>query len=176
MERVNPATIRPPSLIETERLLLRRPRLEDAFDLFELALSDDAFARATVGDQPLTLEATCTAIVRMLAETQTGHGAWWIVVEKATNRIVGLSGFTHRARALGPVNALARDMLGQGYARETIEALLSCGLSRDSLHRHHVVEEEDTVIREDEHQPASRWYWQCKSTHHNGRSYQARYA
>ncbi|MDQ8205610.1 GNAT family N-acetyltransferase [Pelagicoccus sp. SDUM812003] len=169
MERVNPATIRPPSLIETERLLLRRPRLEDAFDLFELALADEAFARATVGDQPLNLEATCTAIVRMLAETQMGNGAWWIVVEKETGRVAGLTGFTHRARALGPVNALAKEVMGRGYARETVEALLACGLSRDSLHRHHVAEEDAEVVAEDS-KPASRWYWHCKSTSDKNRA------
>ena len=115
--------LRPPSLLETEHLLLRAPRLEDALDLCALAEEDPVFARETIGEETNSLEANCTAIIRMILERLDGRGAWWIVEEKATARIIGLTGFSRRARSAGFINALATGVVGRGFAAETIAAL-----------------------------------------------------
>lgn len=171
MNNSNPAKSRPPSIIETERLILRTPRLEDAFALLELAKSDPVFAQATFGDAPRALDSTCTAIARMLSDTRAGSAAWWVVEEKTSQRVVGISGFTHRARALGPINALASDVIGYGYARETIEALLLQSASLHELHpdrdtHESAMEEMPTASTSDSH---TRWYWHRKATRPLGR-------
>src|SRR5690606_30076973 len=106
------ARSRPPSVLVTERLILRPPSIEDALALYELASADESFTRATFGTEPKSLEGTCTAIARMLADRQSGSAAWWIVTEKDSERIIGLSGFTEREPESGLINALARDALG----------------------------------------------------------------
>lgn len=149
-----------PSIIETEHLLLRTPRIEDAFALSELAATDAAFANATVGQASSTLESACTAIVRMLEEQRSSSGSWWVVIEKETDRVVGLTGINTRYAGHGPLNALATDVQGRGYAREVITALVNCSTPLPRLH--------DSFNRDDKHHdepeitPPTRWYWHSK--------------
>ncbi len=150
----------PPSIIETERLILRTPRIEDAFALHELAAADPFFAHATVGPANSTLESSCTAIIRMLEDRRAGTGSWWIVIHKDSGHVIGVTGFSSRHLAQGPVNALASSELGRGYAQEIIEALVHNHTPLPSLK--HSFESEPT--RSEEPAPPTRWYWQSKST------------
>ncbi|MBK1875690.1 GNAT family N-acetyltransferase [Pelagicoccus mobilis] len=149
-----------PSIIETEHLLLRTPRIEDAFALLDLASADEAFANATVGQSSATLDTACTAIARMLDEQRSGSGSWWVVTEKNSNRVIGLTGFNTRDAGRGPLNALATDVLGRGYAREVITALINSSSPMQSLHDsfNHAPERPE----EPEHTPPTRWYWHNK--------------
>lgn len=140
---------------------MRTPRLEDAYALRDLARADKTFAQATVGDVPNSLESACTAIARMLEDRANGTGAWWVVVEKDSLRIVGLTGYSDRTPGLGLVNALATDVMGKGYARETIEALLNLDPLRDLL-RQADKKIADDIAEPDE--PAARWYWRSKTS------------
>ncbi|EDY84213.1 hypothetical protein VDG1235_3844 [Verrucomicrobiia bacterium DG1235] len=160
MTHTLPSKKSPPSIIETDRLLLRTPRIEDAFALRDLAAADDAFANATVGQASSTLETACTAIVRMLEDHRSGIGPWWVVTKKDTGRVIGLTGFSTRHNERGPLNALATDVLGHGYAQEIIEALILSSSPMPRLHDSFSdAEIEDT---EPEHTPPTRWYWHSK--------------
>lgn len=166
MENTLPPTKPPPSIIETERLLLRTPRIEDAFALCDLAAADEVFANATVGQATSTLETACTAIARMLEDRRTGTGSWWIVTQKDTGRVVGLTGYSSRYAGHGPSSVLAADVYGHGYAREIVEALILCSSPMPRLHDSYNNAESDS--HEHEHTPPTRWYW------HNKRSQPAR--
>lgn len=152
---------RPPSILETERLLLRAPRLEDALELSELAAADPSFAHNTVGDEDNSLESACTAIVRMLEDRRNDSGNWWIVVEKSTGNTVGLTGYSDRNEGAGPVSALASDYIGRGYLVECIEAIARCGASLTG-------DREATAMGvETKHESRgsdARWYWRSKMT------------
>lgn len=161
MNYSNSSNRRLPTHIETERLVLRTPRIEDAFALLELAKVDAVFAHATFGDEPRTLESTCTAIARMLADARSGAGAWWVVEEKSDHSVVGLSGYTKRARSAGPINALAAEVVGRGYATETVEALLTHGSRAACLHGLSL--EMTDSPKADATDSATRWYWHNKS-------------
>ncbi len=148
----------PPSIIETERLVLRTPRIEDAFALHELAAADPFFAHATVGPDSSTLESACTAIFRMLEDRRTGVGSWWIVEQKDSGKPIGITGFSARHQPHGPINALASAELGHGYAQEIIVALLNCSAPLPSLHESF----DNEPKRSEEPAPPTRWYWQSK--------------
>lgn len=151
---------RPPSIIETERLLLRTPRIEDAFALRDLAASDAAFAHATVGQSTSTLDNACTAIVRMLEDRRSGQGSWWVVEQKDTHRVIGITGYSERHKGMGPLSALATDVLGNGFAKEVIEALI---LSSSPLPRlHDSFNDSENEYAEPASTPPTRWYWQNK--------------
>lgn len=151
---------RSPSIIETERLLIRTPRIEDAFSLRDLAASDPAFAHATVGQSTSTLDAACTAIYRMLEDHRKGLGSWWIVEKKQDGRVIGITGYSARHTGSGPLSALATDVIGNGYAKEVIEALI---LSSSPLPRlHDSFSDSEIEDIEPAHNPPTRWYWQNK--------------
>lgn len=158
MKHALPTEKLPPSIIETERLLLRTPRIEDAFALHELAAADPFFAHATVGPANSTLETACTAIIRMLEDRRSGIGSWWLVTHKDSQQIIGVTGFSARHREQGPVNVLASNKLGRGYAQEILEALLNCSAPLPSLHETFDSEPK----RPEEPAPPTRWYWQNK--------------
>lgn len=146
---------RPPSIVETERLLLRAPGLEDAIGLLALARDDEPFARSTVGHEPNTLEGACTAIVRMLQDRAFGAGAWWVVTEKATGAAIGLAGFSARLGRASLLATLASGYTGRGYASEAIGALARFelrglnGCASDCS---------PSVA------PGANWYWRCKAS------------
>ncbi|MBD5781473.1 GNAT family N-acetyltransferase [Pelagicoccus sp. NFK12] len=158
MTHARPTETLPPSIIETERLILRTPRLEDAFALHELAAADPFFAHATVGPANSTLEAACTAIIRMLEDRRSGTGSWWIVIHKDTGHAIGITGFSARHSGHGPINALASSELGRGYAQEIVGALLNITAPLPS--HQHSFETEPTHAEEPA--PPTRWYWQSK--------------
>ncbi|MDQ8180825.1 GNAT family N-acetyltransferase [Pelagicoccus sp. SDUM812005] len=160
MTHARPSEKLPPSIIETERLILRTPRLEDAFELHELAAADPFFAHATVGPANSTLEAACTAIIRMLEDRRSGAGSWWIVIHKDTGHAIGVTGFSSRHHSRGPINALASSELGRGYAQEIVEALLNVSSPLPSHQRSFEAEPAPA----EEPTPPTRWYWQSKST------------
>lgn len=146
---------RPPSIVETERLLLRAPGLEDAIGLLALARDDEPFARSTVGHEPNTLEGACTAIVRMLQDRALGAGAWWVVTEKRTGAIIGLAGFSAPLGRGGLLATLASECTGRGYASEAIRALARFelrGLNGGETDAGPSVA------------PGANWYWRCKAS------------
>lgn len=170
MTHTTPKDKLPPSIIETERLIIRTPRIEDAFALHELAAADPSFANATVGQASSTLENTCTAIARMLEDRRAGIGSWWVVTHKDSGRTIGVTGFSDRHHGHGPLTALASDALGRGYAQEVIEALILCSSPRPSRHDSF----ENKSREQDDHRdpaPPTRWYWHAKSarSHQTGK-------
>lgn len=157
---------RPPSILETERLLLRAPRLEDALELSALAAADASFARATVGEGDNSVESACTAIARMLEDRRSGLGAWWVVVEKASASTIGLAGYSDRVAESGLVSALSAEHLGHGFLSECLEAIAAT--SAPLVHSRPAATTSLAAAREP-HASDARWYWRSKSARPNTR-------
>lgn len=152
--------IKVPSILETERLTLRIPALEDALVLSDLAERDAAFARNTVGDESNSLENCCIAIIRMLNERSLGRGAWWVVEERDTGRMIGIVGFSRRHFTGALITALASDFIGMGYVREVVRALTSI----TSAYSLAALAGDKPTDGDGELEPAitARWYWHSK--------------
>jgi len=121
-------------LIETERLLLRRPRLEDA-DALVAAYSDPETMRY-IGDGSTTdLAGTQAAIEKWLARWETNGVGFFVLERRDDRRVVGRAGFLvwdpgtwaitelddHAEVELGWT--LIREHWGNGYATEAALAL-----------------------------------------------------
>ena len=115
--------ITPLSYLETPRLILRTPRLEDAFELSELAQRDSTFAKNAIGNGNHTLELSCTAIIRMLNEERSNRGKWWLVQEQESGALIGLTGYSSRHPEQGILSALASSHFGQGVTKEILDAI-----------------------------------------------------
>jgi RimJ/RimL family protein N-acetyltransferase len=112
-------------MIETERLILRQNRLED-FEQAYAIYSDPDVVRHIGNGQPGTRQDVWFRLLRFVGHWQLlGYGLF-AIIEKASGRMIGETGFADFKRGLGddfdpfPEAAwiLASDMHGKGYAQK----------------------------------------------------------
>lgn len=76
-------------IIETERLILRKGRLEDGTVLFENCSSDDKITRYVVWNTHESLDDTMDFLKKWALSYLTDHCYKWMIVLKETNEIIG---------------------------------------------------------------------------------------
>ena len=113
--------------LETERLLLRQWRDEDADALYEI-YQDPEVERQLI---PMTHEETVEQVARFAGRWHTDGFSLWAVEEKATGRFVGRIGCMRAYewplsdRPIEVGWTLARDVWNRGYATEGAVASLA---------------------------------------------------
>jgi [ribosomal protein S5]-alanine N-acetyltransferase len=115
-----------PERIETERLVLRKPRRDDAETIFTRYASDPEVARYMGFPRHESLEDTTAFLERNEREwNRTGAGAY-VIERRGEGTFLGGTGLhveTAVRAATGYV--LARDAWGHGYATEALTAIAS---------------------------------------------------
>ena len=123
--------------IETERLLIRPMRPEDAVALHAV-YGDPVVMRRIPSGASDSLETTRRKVARF-AEHQATHGfSLRAVVEKASGRVIGNCGLLlveWRGPDVEVAYRLARSVWGQGYATEAARACVRFGLDVLGLDR-----------------------------------------
>jgi ribosomal-protein-alanine N-acetyltransferase len=117
--------VKAPATLKTDRLILRRPQPSDVIAIFERYAGDPEVTRFLGWPRHRSLADT----EAFLKVSDSEWGRWpagpYLILSRADSTVLGGSGFTfetpYRA-ATGYV--LARDAWGQGYATETLRAIL----------------------------------------------------
>lgn len=123
--------------LETDRLLLRPPRLKDARDLFAYA-GDPAVSRYVLWDRHLSVGDARRFLSGLMMENRRGEGMNLCCVLKSDGRVVGTAGFcpidreNHRAEV---GYSFAKWVWGQGIATEALRCLMDYGFDVMKLHR-----------------------------------------
>ena len=124
--------------LETQRLLLRRMRLDDARAMFAYA-SDPEVTRYVLWDTHASVEDS-EAFLRFAVEGyRAGDFGGWGVVLKDSGEFVGTCGLDagyapeHARAEIGYV--LAREHWGRGLAPEAVRAVIRFGFGRLGLNR-----------------------------------------
>ncbi|MEZ4521843.1 MAG: GNAT family N-acetyltransferase [Thermomicrobiales bacterium] len=123
--------------IPTERLLLRRLRLDDAEDLFAYA-SDPKVTATLVWETHLSIDDSVAFLQQVIASYAEDAGAVWGIEDNESGRIIGTISFnTIRGEGyIGDVGyALARPYWGRGLMTEALAAVLDYGFRHMGLHR-----------------------------------------
>ena len=123
--------------IETERLLLRRIRLDDASDLFAYA-SDASVTATLVWDTHLSIDDSLAYIATVVATYEAGTGAMWGIEHQEQRRLIGTVGFNsvREAGYVGVVGyALARPYWRQGLMTEALRHVIDFGFRHMGLWR-----------------------------------------
>lgn len=119
----------PTQSIETARLVLRPPKLEDAQALMDVMWDPEVVEQkqVTLLEPPGGVELALRNTSDMLRQWELRGYGQWCVVEKATARVIGCVGFYHPQRPWPGVDlgwAIQRSRWGQGYATEAAAAAL----------------------------------------------------
>jgi ribosomal-protein-alanine N-acetyltransferase len=124
--------------LETERLVLRRPRMEDAADVFEYG-SDPEVTRTVTFVSHATIEDSRAWLARVLERVPAESGLCTFAMElKNTGKMVGTCGIflddvrSARAEAAYVLN---RAYWGQGLTAEALRAVVDFGFRQLGLNR-----------------------------------------
>jgi len=111
--------------IRTERLLLRRPRLDDAQELFEAITSDALVVRLVGWPRHTDSEATLQVLVRS-DDYWREHGVGpFVVVGSDSHSIIGTTGLSLTANNCASTGyVLARAAWGRGLASEALTEMV----------------------------------------------------
>jgi RimJ/RimL family protein N-acetyltransferase len=114
-----------PERVETERLILRRPRRQDAESIFGRYAGDADVTRFLGWPRHASVDATRAFLEFSEAEWQRWPAGPYVVESRQDGALLGGSGFgfetVHRA-STGYV--LAKDAWGKGYATEALRAVV----------------------------------------------------
>jgi ribosomal-protein-alanine N-acetyltransferase len=111
--------------IETDRLIIRRPRARDAAAVFERYARDPAVTRYLSWPTHRSVSETRAFLHFSEMEWQRWPAGPYLITSRADGTILGGAGFgfeTARRAATGYV--LARDAWGRGYATEALTAMV----------------------------------------------------
>jgi ribosomal-protein-alanine N-acetyltransferase len=111
--------------LETERLVLRRPCLEDASDIFARYASDAEVTRFMSWPRHESICDTQAYLEYSDAEWQRWPAGPYVVHARGNGQLVGSTGYAFEApdrAATGYV--FAKDVWGRGYATEVLRAMI----------------------------------------------------
>jgi len=123
--------------LNTQRLLLRKLRPEDAENIFEYA-SDPQVAKEVTWDAHRSPADSLEFVKFNLGKYERGEVADWGLVLKENNKLIGTIGFVwwrpaHAKAELG--YAMSRTYWGRGLMPEAAKAVMDFGFGRMKLHR-----------------------------------------
>jgi ribosomal-protein-alanine N-acetyltransferase len=124
-------------ILETDRLFLRKFRLDDVQDVFEYCREPET-ARFVTWDAHKTPEDTLRFLQWATDRYKTGEPGDWAIMDKATGHIIGSIGLVNteqgnRCCEVGYV--IGRDHWGKGFTTEALQRLVrflfeECGFNR----------------------------------------------
>ena len=115
-----------PSL-ETRDLVLRRPRMKDAADIYAYA-SDDEVARYVLWEPHHSLAETRSCLRGLIRCARAGYPSSWVIVLRETGRVIGTIGFVWYSAENCSAEvgySLSRDYGNRGYATQALQAVSS---------------------------------------------------
>ncbi|MDB5034788.1 MAG: GCN5-related N-acetyltransferase [Chlorobi bacterium] len=123
--------------IPTERLLLRKLRLEDAADVFDYA-SDPEVSRYVVWDTHNSIEDSRGFLAATIEQYRNGHVSSWGIELRSTGRVIGTIGFVywnidHARTEIG--YAMHRRDWGKGLMTEAVRGVIDFGFATMELNR-----------------------------------------
>ncbi|HEX2729562.1 MAG TPA: GNAT family N-acetyltransferase, partial [Rubrobacteraceae bacterium] len=133
----NAGLVRDLPRLETDRLVLRKMRHEDAEAMFAYA-SDPEVTRYVVWDTHRTIEDSRAFLELTISSYASGEGLDWGIVYKGDEKFIGTCGFVNRspehARAeIGYV--ISRRYWGRGLTAEAVRAIIQFGFEGIGFNR-----------------------------------------
>lgn len=127
--------LKAPPAIETDRLRLRPPRLEDAGEIFARYAQDAEVTRYLTWRPQESVVSVQKFLRELLALREQEAVLPWVVERRADGRLLGVIDLRLQGSRAEIGYALARDAWGQGFASEAARALVDWALAQPGLYR-----------------------------------------
>lgn len=123
--------------LETPDLILRKPAMKDARDIFRYA-SDPEVARYVLWEPHRSLGETRSFVRWLRSRIRAGYPSSWVVVLKQTGTVIGTIGFiwyseTNRSAEIG--YSFSREYWNRGYATQALGAVVDASFTSLPLNR-----------------------------------------
>jgi len=125
----------PPGQIATERLILRKPKLEDAIAVFEGWAQDADVTRYLTWHPYKHVEQVGEFIRRCIVDWDRGWRFPFIITTKETGKVTGMIDPRVEGHKLGIGYALARSHWGRGYMTEAALAIIDWAFQQEEILR-----------------------------------------
>ena len=121
-----------PETIQTERLLLRRPQMEDAQEIFERYASDPDVTRYLHWETHGSVDATREFLRLSHAAWEAGPAGPYLIRSRESGLVLGSTGLDFEIPDRPMTGyVLAQDAWGQGFATEALGAMVDLARSLD---------------------------------------------
>jgi RimJ/RimL family protein N-acetyltransferase len=127
--------MKPPERIETERLILRKPRRGDASFLFAAYMQDPEVTRYTTWRPHQQLQEAKDFVGNCLAAWDDGTRFPFVILLQGENKPFGMIDFHIRGSTVGLGYVIARSHQGKGYATEATRAVIDWALQQPAIYR-----------------------------------------
>ena len=113
-----------PSL-ETRDLVLRRPRMKDAADIYAYA-SDDRVARYVLWEPHRSLSETRSCLRDLIRRARAGYPSSWVITLRKSGKVIGTIGFVWYSAENCSAEigySLSADYWNRGFATQALQAV-----------------------------------------------------
>ena len=124
-----------PCTIETERLLLRRPRQTDAEAIYHRYACDPQVTRYLSWPVHRSIADTENFLRELTERLEAGREYAWAIVERDTGLLCGTIGCGFKPPLAAMGYCLARDVWGRGFAAEAAATVVPIAWSRPEIER-----------------------------------------
>jgi ribosomal-protein-alanine N-acetyltransferase len=124
-----------PEIIETSRLYLRPPCLEDAGLIFALYAQDKEVTKHLSWRSHKSLEETHMFLNTCLTHWQRGPRFPWVILRREDGQLLGMIEMRFDAHGACIGYVLAKAFWGQGYAPEATQAVTDWVLAQEGIYR-----------------------------------------
>jgi ribosomal-protein-alanine N-acetyltransferase len=124
-----------PERIETERLVLRKPCLEDALAMFEGWAQDQEVTRYLTWRPHSSLEESQAVISRAISAWQNEVRFPYMIALKEINKVIGMIDPRIEGLKVGVGYVIGRAHWGRGYMTEATCAIIEWAFQQPSIYR-----------------------------------------
>jgi RimJ/RimL family protein N-acetyltransferase len=124
-----------PEQIPTERLILRKPREEDAQALFESYTSDPEVTRFLLWQAHSSVDETLQFLKEGEAKWASGEAYRWALELREDDSLLGMIVARMEKSSVDVGYVLSKKAWGQGYMAEALKAVIDWALSQEEIFR-----------------------------------------
>jgi RimJ/RimL family protein N-acetyltransferase len=132
---VQTTLLSPPEVIATKQLVLRRPHLSDAGDIFDSYAADLEVTRYVTWQPYKDRSEVAPFLQSRLARWDSGEEYSWTITRPQEDRVIGMIACRVRGHAADIGYVLSRSFWGRGYTTEAATAVVAWASNLDFVYR-----------------------------------------
>jgi RimJ/RimL family protein N-acetyltransferase len=127
--------MKPPETLESPRLLLRLPRIDDAESVFQKYAQDPEVTKYLHWRPHESIHTTKEFLLRCIHSWKDGTAFPWVITLKGNQTLLGMIEIRLDKFRADFGYGIARQFWGHGYATEAAKIVIQWGLEQESIYR-----------------------------------------